>query len=720
MTDQVLVSPTEVSPTHHLSLTDGTNTLGFILCDRKGNPTNLALRETPVPPTVMRVSQSDQGYADFEQPYSVWVQDDWSGGRGQEDFEEDKTRFYDSYRAFTQRGDIICGPHGGGGSNISVSAGRTIFFEYQGSLFIVHSYDDYSAVKMYYNGIRGLAVANTGELTKLKTSRSLVGYNLAGYWAKIVSGTGFDEETNWRQIVSNTTTGTNDTITVDPPWLITHDTTTTYVIKGLISWTEVTGHGLTYVTDVAVVDGTIYFAQGSRAYIRRGKLKADETWETWAADGTNYADFIKLIYDSAGAKKIWRAVVSSSEVSNADPVTWGTNLTFGTAIVVDRSDAKITGMIGYDSPEKPYILKENKFGSINEGVWASVPLGEIAGLRSEENGRAAARLDVYLYFSLKQGLERFYDGKLDDVGPDRDSGLPATRQGAIHDLVPYPGGLLASIDAGSGGYSSILFYNKIGWHEVFRSDTLGRRIRKMFLEVLPGNTSARLWANENDRIIRHPYDPNPLLRSDFAYYSTAHVISSWIYTSLADVVKYWSTVKIFSENLSAGHQYITLQYQVDDPNSSWLPSTPIVFSSSPSQEQSLSSTYDVIGRRFRYKVTLYTDDTSKTPRIKRILGEAVTRIPPKRVWTYTFYIADEGEDLNGDYLLMKAKEYTDQLRDWADSRQHAAPLLLHHNHELFDDIYVFIEPASIQPIEPMEIVPERKIRLIGQMTLREA
>ena len=54
-------------------------------------------------------------------------------------------------------------------------------------------------------------------------------------------------------------------------------------------------------------------------------------------------------------------------------------------------------------------------------------------VKSIINGTAAMQFGVYLYFNLEGGMvERYYDQRLDDVGPNRDEGLPADRQGEIN------------------------------------------------------------------------------------------------------------------------------------------------------------------------------------------------------------------------------------------------------------------------------------------------
>lgn len=98
----VRVSPTETNPTHHISLRgrDG-KTIGLIMCDEKGNPTWSGFRRMAVERTSLKTTSGNNTYADLEYPYSPIVQDDWSGGRGNLDFERDSSRFYDSLRLRT-------------------------------------------------------------------------------------------------------------------------------------------------------------------------------------------------------------------------------------------------------------------------------------------------------------------------------------------------------------------------------------------------------------------------------------------------------------------------------------------------------------------------------------------------------------------------------------------------------------------------------------------
>jgi hypothetical protein len=111
------------------------------------------------------------------------------------------------------------------------------------------------------------------------------------------------------------------------------------------------------------------------------------------------------------------------------------------------------------------------------------------------NGKARMVHNVYLYFNLGYGLERYYNSSLDDVGPNRDEGLPDGRQGVVSCMVAYPGRFFAGIDA-DAGISSVLCHNGTGWHEVYRAPTAGQRITAMAFQVSPERwrTVCGLWS----------------------------------------------------------------------------------------------------------------------------------------------------------------------------------------------------------------------------------
>jgi hypothetical protein len=877
----VRVSPTENTPSHHLSLSDGSHTLGLILANGKGEKDVRGIKQNGYPRSVTRISQNVAGYSDFELPYSPQVQQDWSGGRGLEDFDRDTTRFFDSYRADTTRGDIVCGPaaqsttsykdsqsssarndelplhtisprlssftaaftgtirsvtvtvsrradpsttrtsaiwayfytnsaskpdsllseagqtllagiytaqtvvipvnqavvegtvywmgftaaheeiYVGGntsatgkiwyqysspppvniGTNIEFSytlstagQGTVRFFEYRGSLMMVQQPEGAIAPRLFLNGYHGMATSNSGDKTLLNTA-DIVWSVPTDTVARIVAGPGSEEPQNWRTI-PGTVNESGTSLRVDPVWNVAHTTATEYALLGYNHWTEISGHGLTQpVTDVLVVDNLIYFAQGDATPIRRARFSS--TGWNWAEETDNQATFLALIPDAEGKKKVWLAQASTSKVSCSDAKGAGVNLTpMATWLVCGSTDSKITGIEAYsaDGLLIPYILKEDGFGSIGGtttdkvGVYAEHPLSaQIKKVRSEKNGRAHMRYDLFLKFSLLDGLESHFDQRLDDIGPNRDEGLPLARRGPITFLLPYAGRFYAAVDGGVDGYSSILCCTQDNcWHEIYRATALGLSIQSMAIQTIPGGMVDRLWFSEGEDPKWFPVTIDPRKQSDYTYFSGSRVTTASIYCGFKDVTKYFDSLTLFAENLVADEQYVTVHYQTDNEvgTDTWQ-ALPAVFSTSPSQTIKLSAANNVSGKRIRLRLILSTTDPTKTPRVKALRLDSVIRLKPKKMWTVTYLVKDNMTDLSGMPVapITANQPLPEDTQAWldafADSDTTANPVTLRHLRTMFDNKTVFVEPNSISPLTQVT-TPNGETVQLGSFNLLEA
>ena len=99
---------------------------------------------------------------------------------------------------------------------------------------------------------------------------------------------------------------------------------------------------------------------------------------------------------------------------------------------------------------------------------------------------------------------------------------------------------------------------------------------------------------------------------------------------------------------------------------------------------------DVTGRRLQIKLALKTDDPTKTPRIKALTIDTITRIPQKRSWTITMLLDDEGTDLQGGLVETVAARLA-RLYSWSDSAQATEPIYWRHPHTMMDKVRVFID-----------------------------
>ncbi len=101
------VSPVTAEPTHHISLSDGKVTLGFIAVKSDGTPDYGTIRRTPYPRSTLKSSSSDSGLSETRPPYGEFSRTDWSGGFGQENAEDDRTKFLFSRKLWLMAGGKI-------------------------------------------------------------------------------------------------------------------------------------------------------------------------------------------------------------------------------------------------------------------------------------------------------------------------------------------------------------------------------------------------------------------------------------------------------------------------------------------------------------------------------------------------------------------------------------------------------------------------------------
>lgn len=852
----VRVSPTEPTPTHHIKLTDGVNTVGLVLCDANGNANSKAFQRSPYPRSALKIYQGEQTYSDLEPPYTPIAQSDWSGGRGSETFDTNSTQFFDSYLAATQRPNEIvlggqpvwCTGHldqdfynprylsagikvswewhrlhtgtGGDGRAIGmqitasasytaarawlilrkvgtpaaltfgihasgstpgslidsdtiaeselddliaqpvyldgVSAALTSgtgywivvtadtadnssnywevltvvypsggkagdgdpliwatvdrklvyriaeatlsgttykgwFINYKGALYHV------VGNTLYVNGYHGVASAATST-TLTDSTRSWATDELAGAICLLYDGTGSDVFENWRVITSNTATQ----LTVDRAWSVTPSTDTIYVILGMDKWTEITGHGIsTTVTDVLVINGMVYFAQGNSVNIRRMRwyISGGAWTAAYTDDGTNKARLLAVQTDGASIL-IWRALTDSNTVSFATAVAeGGAALSFGADIQPGDSGEKISGLQVYGEAGDIWVLKEGSLYQLKTADGTNwypykFKLEEINTVIDNRNGFAHLVHNVYMYFSLLDGLQRYYNNALDNVGPDVGSGLPSLRQGPVYAMAGYPGRYIAAINAGSAGYSSLMMNNGSGWHELYRSTTLGNNIRSCFVQSIPGDHVDRLWFDEEDDLLWIPISLNPythpaMTYNFYNYTPESYVITGWHYVNLRDVEKFWSAIKLASENLSSVCT-VDIDYQVDNDATWYNVGT---FDTSFTQELSFTSDSSLIGKRLRLRLRLRTTENDSTPRVLSTVIEAVTRVQHKYQNSLTFRVKDVDLQLDGILDAMSLDTKLTQLEAWASS---ALPITCYSVIRQFNDQKVLIEPTSLR------------------------
>ena len=529
--------------------------------------------------------------------------------------------------------------------------------------------------KLYVNGDRGACDANTGALTTLiDGTKSWTTDEWAGCVVRIFEGAG---EGEWRTISSNTAT----VLTVSEVFDTVHSaTTSSYAILGSNKWTEITPTGTALTdtcTDIAVVgmagDETYYIAQGMKADILKVKDRNNAgTWETVGAAVSTFKADLLAIHRTGTAKRLYR---SYTEAAGDEMVSWTTNLStpsFNTGVYTHH---RITGMCVYNNTL--YVFCNDMLMAIIEDKVETIDI-DFTSMMDSRNGVNPTVYNMFLMFPLGYGLERLAGSTVDDIGPNRDAGLPDGRQGNISCMAAVVDALYAGIDAGIVDTSSVLAYNNFGWHELCRCATGGNRAGALYYQVIPGGPN-RLWIGIGDAIeyVSMPCKTsNPYLADGMNYALTGELITSWVDIGMVNANKFWHELTVNAENLDAD-TYITCYYQTDTDTdaSSWTLITDIEsvadagdgkITSSGASTGSITTDDSLAGKRIRFKFVLASNIATATPRLVAWSLEAVARMQSKFSYALPVKIFDEQLLLDRTKESNTAVTIMAKLNEWAD------------------------------------------------------
>lgn len=505
----------------------------------------------------------------------------------------------------------------------------------EGGQYIVNDLLTWGNSSVYINGNRGKASAGAaGSITD--SGQSWTADRYIGAWVKITAGTGIGQA---RTITDNDATS----LTISPNWNRNPDNTSEYVIYKTPWWsnTSIGTTGLGHVSDVAVADEIAYFAQGSTA-IRRSQVNADT--HDWAADGSNTANYLHHFYDSVAGPVMWRAL--AKQIARANTTTWGSDLSFGTAIKVGTLEYSITNIGDYNNAL--WVTKEDSIWTVDDDVAIPLNVG-LYSFPSEKTGKALASHGLFLYFSWWKSIERLYGGTLDDVGPWHGEGLPSGREGTVVAIVPMLSWLFVAIDAGSTGYSTVLLYRDGGYHEVYRAP-YGESIRNIFVQN-NDETNPWLWINVGGELVYQEYTLSPLSDSTFDYQHEYVIVSSTHDAGHADTYKFWKDLSLVTDNLSTGGIEILADYQINEDvgTSVWYPIRS-AFRKSPTETLEIGA-----GKvnKIRYRLRCNTSTSTTPPVLYASILKGYEVVPVKRLWTMRIKastIRRSGNKVDGDKL----------------------------------------------------------------------
>jgi len=608
------------------------------------------------------------------------------------------------------------------------------YFEYKGALYNIRKID--GGIELWMNGYRGTTSAGTTG-TATDGTQSWSTNELAGKIFMVVGGVGMRELRRWRRIASNNGT----VITFEDGYTQNLGAQTDYVILGTDTWTEIASgtHGIVNIFDVVVanfsdsLDSCVYFLQGGTTMRRMREYNNSGTWtRQFDDDGSNNGNYMVQV-----GNVLWRAQNLSGNLSRADIVdAWGTDLTFEDVTPCGDKTIPFTGLDSYveEGYAVPVVLKEDIVGYVDENdAWMPLNIKEMASLRSEKNGRAHLVHDTYLYFSLGDGLEQYFNPEVKDIGPNKDEGLPEDRQGPIVTMRGYPGRILVGVDGGSAGYSSILSRSGGGWHEEW-TGPYGQKMWDIYSQVIPGNDNVnRLWIAYGGDITWMPIAPNPLIDSNYLYTAGGYLESATMSTDMKTILKVMKSIKLAMREAGEETLY-EVKYRIN--GGSWsdiytVTGEEIV----PTYDNNILD-YELVAVQdngddtytplygnefydFQYRINLVTNDNTTTPVVRAIIMELLGRIESKYIYTVPFVIfgtaTDPGLDLNNETDdIPAASTKLSKLLEWASG----GVLYMESMDPRFDKKMVLLRPFAEGLSENHGI--DGYVEYLGQLTLQDA
>jgi hypothetical protein len=476
--------------------------------------------------------------------------------------------------------------------------------------------------------------------------------------------------------------------------------TDTYVNKSYDDFktTEVTGHGLTSIKDVISVNNIAYFAQGTAVNVRRWNPSYSGT--KWVDDGANKANLFCEHTTTADGAVLYR-YLENAGVSSSQIKEWGSNLVFGSAKKFGKN-TKITNLASYAG--KLFIFMPDSIWSVDADNKLYKFNSKIDDAADTSNGRAAIENGQYLYFSLDKSLEQLYGTSITDVGLHHGAGIPEDRTGYVSAMENAFSQLFVAIDGGASNYSSIMMFDGVNYHEVWRSPIKGKVITTLYWYSNKALSYPHLFFDYGGQMcfIKYPdFGFNPSKDSAMYYVPEAELITSTIDMNIRRRPKYFNEISVISKNLQNSRSDFTKSalitsdsrvevfYQVDNDinGTNWVEAGSIFTSPFGSVTINKSNVYAI---RIKYK--LLTSDAANPPTISATVVEGFARTPVKYQWVMRIKTSSMQNTLNGS-----PDHNPDKLYNWLKDKANSAEVVtLHSTMKRLDMKKVVLEPPSVQ------------------------
>jgi len=339
-------------------------------------------------------------------------------------------------------------------------------------------------------------------------------------------------------------------------------------------------------------------------------------------------------------------------------------------------DERITNVLPFGPDSQLHVITTGGIYREWRGDYYKISPAEMSGAKDDRNGVAALEHGPYLFMSFLDGVGRYSSGgqgtgRLDQVGQNLDEGMPANQRGNIVSLVGYPERMYAALDGGSSNYSTILLYNGLGWHEVYRAPATGMRITSLYIQTLPDTYVDRLWFNEGSDIAWIGVDLNPIENSKYRYCPFGYVRLPNIYLEQREVDKHWSTIKITGRD-NDGNDLSTSNYIIATYTTSAGVTIMIgIFDASESHSIDYTGKYVNDPR-----IQLLTDNSLETPQLDAVTIDCLEHLPVKWAYTWQMRLSDDQETHAGKETRTTLATQIANTKSLTDS---AAPVTMTNN-----------------------------------------
>ncbi len=576
---------------------------------------------------------------------------------------------------------------------VDVDVARRFYpFLFDNHYYVVDAKDDgLTASQLYINGDRGQATG--GSTTTLIDTN--FGCRSSAWADNVLTGARirFKKSNIWyyAEIASHT----GSTYTFTSATAVAPASGNDYFIYSTPWFTELTTTGLAIVTgEPAVLNGIVFFPQGTSAIRHMATDFTVATNHKYRSEPSNAAQFILASLDKVDGAILWRGVTTTQYVNYAKAVTYGTDLTFNANIQTGDTSSPITGLNEKDGLQ---VFKENGLGTVVGNTFISLKSGQ-EDIPDPANGAASVAVDKFMYYSWLHSVVRVYGSSFDDIGQDYSGfGLPDGREGVYAYLDAYITNVLAAVDAGTAGVSSVLIWDGLAWHELLRGYEAGQRARMVKVQPCP-KTRNMIWTNLGGDMVYQEMPllkRDPLLDSGMLYQHESVIESSIIDMGAAsDLPKFIKALTATVKNLNAAGMECYLDYQTDAEchTSTWTHAT--VMTQSPESTAWLGLNNI---RRFCYRLRLNTDNASLPVDVEGVVPTGYARTPLKLMWTMRI-------KAGGIYQAgSQTAASSSKLLKWLfDNARLPYAVYMESKYEIADGYHVIIHPPRATPYKPAE------------------